>query len=136
MIAYLKEGRKEPGHEAGVKWMKGVLANIDVLISHVLQMMNESVSWTTIPLIVAGGSERVHSMPANTDANYVMSSFGIEICVNNVHRFHPNILHPGISYNLQYMVIPIQVDSNFPHQHTHMCSSQWVIIIADKLLMS
>ena len=49
--------------------------------SHVSQSTkNESVSLRTISLMVAGGPDRVQSMPANTVAKYVISSFGI---VNN-----------------------------------------------------
>jgi hypothetical protein len=53
--------------------MKGLLGNVDLLISHVLQRMNGSVSWKMVALMVAGGVDRVQSMPANAVAKYVMS---------------------------------------------------------------
>ena len=62
--------------------MKALLANIDVLISDVLQRTNGSVSWKLIALMVAGGADRVQSMPENTVAKYVRSSFGIRIYIN------------------------------------------------------
>ena len=46
--------------------------------------MNGAVSWKLIVLMVAGGADRGQSTPANTDAKYVMSSFGIEIYINKI----------------------------------------------------
>jgi len=64
--------------------MKGLLANIDVLISHVWQRTNGSVSWNSIALMVASCADRVQSTTANTDAKYVMSSFVIEIYIDKI----------------------------------------------------
>jgi len=49
-----------------------------------LQGTNGSVSWKWIALVVASGADRLQSMPANTDAKYVMSSFGIAIYINKI----------------------------------------------------
>ena len=35
-------------------------------------------------MVVAGGADRLQSMHANTDAKYVMSSFGIETYINKI----------------------------------------------------
>ena len=82
MIACLKRGEKEPGCEVGAKQMKCLLANNDMLISHVLQRTNGSISWSMVALMVAVGEDRIQSMPANTVPKYVMRSFGIQIHTN------------------------------------------------------
>jgi hypothetical protein len=64
--------------------MKGLLTDIDVLISHVTQRTNGSVSWRTNSLMVVGGEDRFQSLPANTVAKYLMSSFGIKIYMNKI----------------------------------------------------
>ena len=71
MIAYPREGwKKEPGCEAGAKRMEALLANIDGIISNIVQGMNGSVSWKSIALMVAAGADRVQSMPENTVSKY------------------------------------------------------------------
>jgi hypothetical protein len=64
--------------------MKGLQVNIDVMISHVLQRMNGSLSWRTIALMVNGGADRVQSTSAYRVAKYAMSSFGIKIYINKL----------------------------------------------------
>ena len=83
MIAHLKEGgrkslvvKQEPN-----RWKLAIIAE---LISHVLQGTNGSVSWESVALVVAGGADRLQSTPANTDAKYVMRSFGIETYINKI----------------------------------------------------
>jgi hypothetical protein len=77
-------GKKELGLEAGPEGIKALLANIYVLISHVLQGMNGAVGWKLIALMVAGGADIVQSTSGNTAAKYGMSSFGIEIYINKI----------------------------------------------------
>ena len=85
MIAYLREWwKKEAGCEARAKRMDDLLVNIDVLISNIFQGTNGSVSWKSIAFMVAAGADRVQSMPENMVSKYVMSSFGIEILINEI----------------------------------------------------
>ena len=73
--------------------MKALLANINVLISQVFQEPNGSVSWKSMSLMVAGGADRVQSMPENTVAKYVMRSFGIIIYINKITVENQRVKH-------------------------------------------